>query len=99
MGDGIGPERCEAPTARPGPPLLTRLRDLLDQALELGPAELEAFLLRLGREAPDDARELAALLAAEPALDAIRFLCDQPAPRPPVDPARPTDGETTVAPG
>jgi len=79
--------------------LLTRLRDLLDQALELGPADLEAFLQRLAREAPDDARELAALLDAEPELDAIRFLYDQPVSRPTMDPARPSDGETTAAPG
>jgi hypothetical protein len=80
-------------------PLLTRLRDLLDQALELGPADLQALIQRVAREAPDDARELAALLDAEPELDAIRFLCDQPASRPTMDPARPSDGETTVAPG
>jgi hypothetical protein len=55
--------------------LLHRLRPLLDRTLDLDAAELEAFLGGLAQEAPGDARELAALLAAEPALDAARFLC------------------------
>jgi hypothetical protein len=59
--------------------LLRRLRPLLDRTLDLGPAEREAFLERLAREAPGDAREVAALLAVEPALDAARFLCRTPA--------------------
>jgi hypothetical protein len=60
---------------RPTVLLLRRLRPLLDQALDLDPAEREDFLERLAREAPADAREVAALLAAEPVLDAARFLC------------------------
>lgn len=99
MGQEIGREQGETRHTRPGAPLLTRLRGLLDQVLELGPAELEPFLARLARDSPDDARELAALLAAEPELDAIRFLCDQPAPRPPTNPARPPDGQTSGTPG
>lgn len=63
---------------RPTVLLLRRLRPLLDRTLDLGPAEREAFLTRLAREAPGDAREVAALLAAEPALDAARFLCRIP---------------------
>ena len=59
---------------RPTVHLLRRLRRLLDQALELGPAEREDFLARLADDAPDDASELAALLAIEPALDAAGFL-------------------------
>lgn len=55
--------------------LIQRLRPLLDRTLELDPAERAAFLARLARDAPDDARELAALLALEPSLDAARFLC------------------------
>jgi hypothetical protein len=99
MGEKVGGEPGDVRHPHPRGPLLTRLRRLLDQALELGPAELEAFLGRLARDAPDDARELAALLAAEPELDAIRFLCDRPAPRPPAGPAPPPDGRTSGAPG
>ena len=55
--------------------LLKRLRPLLDRALDLNPAERDAYLERLARDAPADAREVAALLAAEPVLDAARFLC------------------------
>ena len=99
MGERVGPEQREGLHPGPSVPLLTRLRGLLDQALELGPAELEAFLQRLAREAPDDSKELAALLAAEPELDAIRFLCDHPGPRPPTDAVRPPDGQTSGAPG
>ena len=60
---------------RPTVLLLRRLRPLLDRALDLDPVEREDYLERLAREAPADAREVAALLAAEPALDAARFLC------------------------
>lgn len=84
---------------RPSTRLLARLRDLLDQALELGPAELEDFLTRLARDAPEDARELAALLAAEPELDAIHFLSGKPAPGPPADAAHPPNGHTRGSPG
>jgi hypothetical protein len=55
---------------------------LLDRTLDLDPAEREAFLARLAREQPADARELAALLAAEPELDAARFLCRAPVRHP-----------------
>ena len=84
---------------RPSTRLLARLRDLLDQALELGPAELEDFLTRLARDAPEDARELAALLAAEPELDAIHFLSGKPALGPPADAAHPPNGHTRGSPG
>ena len=60
---------------RPTVLLIRRLRPLLDRTLDLGPAAQAAFLERLAREDPADARELAALLAVEPALDAARFLC------------------------
>jgi hypothetical protein len=60
---------------RPTVLLLSRLRPLLDRTLDLDPAEREAFLERLARQAPAEAREVAALLAAEPALDAAGFLC------------------------
>jgi hypothetical protein len=53
---------------------LRRLRRLLDQTLDLGPAAREEFLARLAREEPAAAREVAALLALEPALDAASFL-------------------------
>jgi hypothetical protein len=101
MKEEVGRESGDARHPHPRGPLLTRLRGLLDQALELGPAELEAFLGRLARDAPDDARELAALLAAEPELDAIRFLCDRPAPGPPArpGPASPQSGHTSEAAG
>jgi hypothetical protein len=54
--------------------LLSVLRPLLDEALELGPEERSAFLARLQAEHPVYAAEVAALLAAEAALDAKRFL-------------------------
>ena len=63
---------------RPTVLLLSRLRPLLDRTLDLGAAERDAFLARLAREEPADAREVAALLAAEPVLDAARFLCRVP---------------------
>jgi hypothetical protein len=99
MGEEVDREARGPLHSRPSAPLLTRLRGLLDQALELGPLELEAFLRRLARDAPDDARELASLLAAEPELDAIRFLCDQPAVTPLTGPPRPPDEHTSGAPG
>jgi hypothetical protein len=64
--------------SRPTVLLLSQLRPLLDRTLDLGPEEREAFLARLAREAPGEAREVAALLAVEPALDAARFLCRRP---------------------
>ena len=84
---------------RPSSRLLARMRSLLDQVLELGPAELEDFMTRLARDAPEDARELAALLAAEPELDAIHFLSGRPAPGPPTDGARPPNEHTSGSPG
>jgi hypothetical protein len=59
---------------RPPVSLLRRLRPLLDRTLDLDPEEREAFLARLARDEPAVARELAALLAVEPVLDAARFL-------------------------
>jgi len=99
MEEEVNRDQREARHTRPTAPLLARLRELLDQALELGPAELEAFLVRLARVAPADARELTALLAAEPELDAMRFLCDQPRPGSPTDATRPPDGQTSGAAG
>ena len=61
--------------SRPTVLLLRRLRPLLDQVLDLEPPEQEAFLMRLAQERPDDAGEIAALLAMEPLLDTARFLC------------------------
>jgi hypothetical protein len=59
----------------PTPPgLLSVLRPLLDEALELGPEERQAFLIRLQGEHPVLAAEVMALLAAEEVLDAERFL-------------------------
>ena len=63
---------------RPTALLLGRLRPLLDQVLDLGPAEREDFLALLARVAPGDASELAALLAVEAALDAAHFLQGPP---------------------
>ncbi len=56
------------------PDLIGRLRGLLDQALDLGPDEREAWLAELRRTAPADARELEGLLAAEASLDSEGFL-------------------------
>jgi serine/threonine protein kinase len=54
--------------------LLAALHALLDQALDLPPAEREAWLSRLREEQPAHAAELEALLAAEAGLDAKGFL-------------------------
>jgi serine/threonine-protein kinase len=54
--------------------LLDMLRNLLDQALELEPEEREVWLTRLRQEDPRHARELEALLVAEPSLDQGGFL-------------------------
>src|SRR5215217_1116559 len=59
------------------PELLAALRSLLDQALELAPAEKDAWLAQLRTEHPLHAAELEALLAAEPDLDARGFLSHQ----------------------
>jgi hypothetical protein len=59
----------------PTPPgLLSVLRPLLDEALDLGPEERHAFLAHLQAEQPVLAAEVMALLAAEEVLDAERFL-------------------------
>jgi hypothetical protein len=82
-------------TRRPTVLLLRRLRPLLDRTLDLDPGERAAFLARLAREEPADARELAALLVVEPALDAARFLYRDPSfeiespPTPPPAPPPP----------
>ena len=99
MGEEVDPGRRETRHPHPDAPLLTRLRSLLETALELGPAELDAFLLRLSRDAPDDARELTALLAAEPELDAIRFLSIQSGYQLPADATRPPNGQSRGARG
>ena len=59
------------------PELLAALRSLLDQALELAPAERDAWLAQLRKENPVHAAELEALLAAEPGLDARGFLSEK----------------------
>jgi eukaryotic-like serine/threonine-protein kinase len=59
------------------PELLAALRSLLDQALELAPAEKDLWLAELRKEHPSHAAELEALLAAEPDLDARGFLSNQ----------------------
>jgi serine/threonine protein kinase len=56
--------------------LLAVLRPLLDQALDLEPAEREGFIARLRAEQPAHAAEVEALLAAEVGLDAAAFLAD-----------------------
>jgi eukaryotic-like serine/threonine-protein kinase len=58
--------------------LLTTLHGLLDEALDLEPAQLGAWMNRLREAEPENAAELERLLAAEPALDAQRFLADGP---------------------
>src|SRR5829696_8788188 len=60
------------------PDLLAALHTLLAQALDLTPAEREAWLDRLRLEHPAHAVELERLLEAEAALDASRFLSDAP---------------------
>jgi hypothetical protein len=68
--------------SRPTVLLLRRLRPLLDRTLDLDPAAREAFLARLAAEDPADAREVGALLAVEPELDAAHFLCPTPFEKP-----------------
>jgi eukaryotic-like serine/threonine-protein kinase len=58
----------------PSTDILADLGPLLDQALALDAAGLEAFLAGLRSERPALAAELAALLAVEPELDARAFL-------------------------
>ena len=59
------------------PDLLAALHTLLAQALDLAPAEREAWLARLRLEQPDLADELERLLDAEAVLDARHFLSDR----------------------
>ena len=59
---------------RANPELLARLGTLLKQALELDPAEREAWLGRLRLDQPAHAAELEGLLAEEARLDAAGFL-------------------------
>lgn len=54
--------------------ILAALEPLLDQALELGPAERELWLADLRADRPDVAEELERLLAAEEELDQRGFL-------------------------
>lgn len=54
--------------------LLAVLNPLLEEALALPPAEVPAWLVRLGERDPAIARELEALLAAEEELDTGGFL-------------------------
>ena len=56
------------------PASISRLRLLLDRALELEPGERSAWLAALRESDPAEARELERLLAAEEALDAAGFL-------------------------
>jgi serine/threonine-protein kinase len=56
--------------------LLAALEPLLDQALDLAPAERAAWLADVRARTPDLAREVEALLAAEEELDARGFLSD-----------------------
>ena len=65
--------------------LLAALEPLLDQALDLAPAERAAWLADLRARTPDLAREVETLLAAEGDLDARGFLAESPTaklPRP-----------------
>jgi serine/threonine-protein kinase len=55
--------------------VLAALDALLKQALELDPAERDAWLARLRRDQPVQAAELDALLAEQPGLDSAGFLC------------------------
>jgi serine/threonine-protein kinase len=55
--------------------VLAALDALLRQALELDPAERDAWLARLRRDQPVQAAELEALLAEQPGLDSAGFLC------------------------
>jgi hypothetical protein len=54
--------------------ILAALEPLLDQALELGPAERELWLADLRADRPDVAEGLERLLAAEEELDQRGFL-------------------------
>src|SRR5215208_73009 len=65
------------------PDLLAALHTLLAQALDLAPAEREAWLARLRLEQPDHADELERLLDAEAVLDARHFLSAGLAEAPP----------------
>jgi serine/threonine-protein kinase len=56
--------------------LLAALEPLLDEALDLAPAERAAWLADLRARTPDLAREVETLLAAEEDLDARGFLAD-----------------------
>ena len=58
----------------PAARLLAALEPLLDQALDLAPAERAAWLADVRARTPDLAREIEALLAAEHELDARGFL-------------------------
>ena len=58
------------------PNLVALLRPLLDEALELPPAELDAWLVRVRADMPALAPELEALLAEEAALDDRGFLAE-----------------------
>ncbi len=60
--------------------LLAALDELLEHALDLAPAEREAWLVRLRAERPVHARELESLLAEEAGLDARSFLGGSPLP-------------------
>ncbi|HKP28516.1 MAG TPA: serine/threonine-protein kinase, partial [Gemmatimonadales bacterium] len=60
--------------SRTDPQLIAALEPLLDRALELGPAELEAWLRELRAAQPAYAHELEKLLAAEDELDQKGFL-------------------------
>ena len=55
-------------------PPLAALEPLLDQALDLAPEERAAWLAEVRARTPDLAREVEALLAIEPELDAREFL-------------------------
>ncbi len=59
------------------PNLVALLRPLLDQALELAPADRDAWLARVRAEMPALAPELEALLAEEAALDDRGFLVEE----------------------
>lgn len=59
---------------RTNPELIAALEPLLDHALELEPAELEAWLTQLRSGQPEYAAELERLLAAERELDRQGFL-------------------------
>ena len=64
-------------------PHLAELEPLLDLALDLAPAERAAWLAEVRARAPELAREVEALLAAEPELDERGFLAGPAAAAPP----------------